>query len=405
MSRLLSEQSVQDDILKVEGRNSPAFPFVTRTHVPQRDWDRCIEVQQASLLQSWEWGEFKRSSGWSPYRLALHKIGERKVGYSPYHTNSTNPLVYGQVLYRSLPRLPFRVSIAYVPRGPVFFPEAAQEVNAERAFWRTVHAQSKRRGAIFLKVEPDVALEGAITRAVVDRKMIAPGFHPSGRLQPARTWVLDIAGSEDDILKGMKPKTRYNLRLAGRRGVVVRRAESYSDLQAFYALLQTTGARDEFGIHTLPYYASLWRTFGPGGSNSIAILLADHPDEAERAQGPIGGLLAFRFGQEAIYMYGASDNRGREHMPNYLLQWEAIRWARAHGCTLYDFWGIPDPPAEGDEEGADVSPINTRSGLRGVYWFKRGFGGREVEYPGAYDYVYNRLLYKIWMRWRGNNLG
>ena len=104
-------------------------------------------------------------------------------------------------------------------------------------------------------------------------------------------------------------------------------------------------------------------------------------------------------------MYGASDNRGREHMPNYLLQWEAIRWARSHGCALYDFWGIPDPPAEGDEEGAEVSPTNTRSGLRGVYWFKRGFGGREIEYPGTYDYIYNRLLYKIWMRWRGNNLG
>jgi lipid II:glycine glycyltransferase (peptidoglycan interpeptide bridge formation enzyme) len=112
-------------------------------------------------------------------------------------------------------------------------------------------------------------------------------------------------------------------------------------------------------------------------------------------------------------MYGASDNRGREHMPNYLLQWEAIRWAREHGCTLYDFWGIPDPPADDVEaeegrqgkESADVSPINARSGLRGVYWFKRGFGGREIEYPGAYDHIYNSLLYKLWMRWRGESLG
>jgi lipid II:glycine glycyltransferase (peptidoglycan interpeptide bridge formation enzyme) len=191
----------------------------------------------------------------------------------------------------------------------------------------------------------------------------------------------------------------------------VRRAQSESDLRAFYSLLEVTGQRDEFGIHTYPYYEHLWRTFGPFdklrtgsvGNDSVLVLLAEHPDTEERAKGPIAGLLALRFGREAIYMYGASDNRGREHMPNYLLQWEAIRWARENGCAVYDFWGIPDAPAE--DEGDDVSAINARSGLRGVYWFKKGFGGREIEYPGAYDYVYNSLLYRIWMKWRGSNLG
>jgi lipid II:glycine glycyltransferase (peptidoglycan interpeptide bridge formation enzyme) len=230
------------------------------------------------------------------------------------------------------------------------------------------------------------------------------GFRPSGRLQPARTIVLDLDRTEDDLLKAMKPKTRYNLRLAGRRGVEVRYAQSEGDLQAFYSLLQVTGERDDFGIHTYPYYEHLWRTFGPGESTSVLVLLAEHPDAEERAKGPIAGLLALRFGRETIYMYGASDNRGREHMPNYLLQWEAIRWARQHGCSVYDFWGIPDtPPTE--EETDEGSAINARSGLRGVYWFKKGFGGREIEYPGAYDYVYNSLLYRIWMRWRGSNLG
>ena len=166
-----------------------------------------------------------------------------------------------------------------------------------------------------------------------------------------------------------------------------------------------TGNRDEFGIHTFPYYEQMWRAFGPEGDNSVLVLLADHPDASERDTGPIAGLLALRFGREAIYMYGASDNRGREHMPNYLLQWEAIKWARQHGCALYDFWGIPDAPLEGDVENEQSSATNARSRLRGVYWFKKGFGGREVEYPGAYDYVYNRLGYMLWMRWRGANLG
>jgi lipid II:glycine glycyltransferase (peptidoglycan interpeptide bridge formation enzyme) len=267
-----------------------------------------------------------------------------------------------------------------------------------------VHSEARRRGSIFLKVEPDVALDERSTRAELDREMVDLGFRPSGRLQPARTIVLDLDRSEEELLKAMKPKTRYNLRLAGRRGVQVRRAETIEDLRTFYRLLEVTGERDEFGIHTFPYYEQLWNTFGPRGGDSLLVLLADHPQEGERAAGPIAGLLALRFGREAIYMYGASDNRGREHMPNYLLQWEAIKWAKEHGCSVYDFWGIPDAPSDEEGEG-EVSPVNARSGLRGVYWFKKGFGGREIEYPGAYDYVYKPLLYKVWMRWRGANLG
>jgi peptidoglycan pentaglycine glycine transferase (the first glycine) len=362
-------------------------------------WDPLISEQNASLLQSWRWGEFKQTSGWSPFRFGIR--------------SQSNPLIYGQVLYRSMPHMPFPVSIGYLPRGPVYFPGSQDDKEAEKSFWRAIHHESRKRGAVFLKVEPNIAISEATPETAVRARMAALGFQPSGRLQPARTWVLDIDRSEDDLLKGMKPKTRYNLRLAGKRGVTVRRATGLDDIKAFHALLEITGKRDEFGIHTYPYYEHLWRIFGPEGEGqradaSLVVLLADHPDEAERARGPIGGLLAFRFGHEAIYMYGASDNRGREHMPNYLLQWEAIRWAREHDCTLYDFWGIPDPPAEDGEEGkenADVSPINTRSGLRGVYWFKRGFGGREIEYPGAYDYIYNPLLYKLWLRWRGATLG
>jgi len=300
--------------------------------------------------------------------------------------------------------MPIPISIAYVPRGPIYFPAGDRSEGLERAFWWAVHAQARRLGTIFLKVEPEVTLDGPSMRKEMDTRMARLGFRPSGRLQPARTIVLDLTQSEEDLLKGMKPKTRYNVRLAGRRGVQVRRAATEGDLRAFYSLLAITGRRDEFGVHAFPYYEHLWRIFGPGGDNSALLLLADHPDEAERGAGPIAGLLAFKFGREAIYMYGASAERGREHMPNYLLQWEAIKWARDQHCKIYDFWGIPDPPGdEGDE--SEVSPINARSGLRGVYWFKKGFGGREVDYPGAYDHIYNPLLYKVWMRWRGANLG
>ncbi|HST06434.1 MAG TPA: peptidoglycan bridge formation glycyltransferase FemA/FemB family protein [Chloroflexia bacterium] len=407
MSRVSTEKSTEQEQQSRELEDISARSFVARAPLRPAEWDPILEANAGTLLQSWGWGEFKSATGWSPYRLAFHKTGSprvvKPVGYS--HPDSSTPMIYGQTLYRSVPRLPLRVSVGYMPRGPVYLAPARDNEEAEEAFWKRVHTASKKRGAIFLKVEPNIVLTEDLTKGAIDKKMGKMGFRPAGRLQPARTWVLDIAASEDDLLKGMKPKTRYNLRLAGRRGVTVRRAETLADLLAFHSMLETTGARDEFGIHTFPYYEQLWNTFGPGGDNNIAILLAEHPDEAERAHGPIAGLLAFRFGHEAIYMYGASSNRGREHMPNYLLQWEAIRWAKSHECTVYDFWGIPDPPAGGDDEGAEVSPINSRSGLRGVYWFKRGFGGRQIEYPGAYDYVYNPLLYKLWMRWRGSNLG
>jgi peptidoglycan pentaglycine glycine transferase (the first glycine) len=389
--------------------------YIASVSTRSSDWDRAIIERGGGLLQSWRWGEFKKASGWSPSRVMLGHLDALPNGQETL----SGPSICGQVLFRSVPKLPLPVSIAYMPRGPVSNRGQGSEFDAilnvaqgdvysdgraMRAFWQRVHTEARKHGAVFLKVEPDIPLDEHATRADVDRYMQALGFRPSGRLQPARTIVLDIDRSEDDLLKEMKPKTRYNLRLAGRRGVQVRRAETLDDLRTFYTLLEVTGDRDEFGIHTFPYYEQLWRTFGPEGDNSVLVLLAEHPDEAERAQGPVAGLLALRFGREAIYMYGASAIRGREHMPNYLLQWEAIRWAKEHGCARYDFWGIPDAPTDEAGEG-EVSPINARSGLRGVYWFKKGFGGREIEYPGAYDYVYNPLLYKIWMRWRGANLG
>lgn len=357
-------------------------------------WDALIAPAGASLLQSYAWGDFKRPSGWTPLRLA-HR--------TQHATRNSQYALAAQVLFRSIPRLPLPISVAYIPRGPIYLSQDVTQ-EEEAAFWRKVHSAARKRGAIFLKVEPDVHLDADNTKAKVDERMAAHGFRTASRLQPARTIVLDIMQSEDDLLKAMKPKTRYNLRLAGRRGVTVRAASSLEDLRSFFSLLEVTGERDEFGVHTFPYYQHMWETFGPDGSNTLLVLLANHPDEAERQAGPIAGLLALRYGREAIYMYGASDNRGREHMPNYLLQWEAIRWARNHGCAIYDFWGIPDPPSE-EDGGEDSSAINARSGLRGVYWFKKGFGGREIEYPGAYDYVYNRFLYKLWMRWRGANLG
>jgi lipid II:glycine glycyltransferase (peptidoglycan interpeptide bridge formation enzyme) len=155
-------------------------------------WDApLLRAEHASLLQSWRWGEFKRPAGWVPWRLMLYARGENGA--------PNRPLVAAQVLFRALPHLPLPVSIAYIPRGPVFFSD--EDGPARDAFWGAVHAECRRRGAIFLKVEPDTHLSERVTKAEVDRRMSALGFEPAGRLQPARTIVLDLGGGEDLLLK------------------------------------------------------------------------------------------------------------------------------------------------------------------------------------------------------------
>jgi len=184
----------------------------------------------------------------------------------------------------------------------------------------------------------------------------------------------------------MKPKTRYNIRLAERKGVTVREGTE-EDVQTFYRLSQVTSLRDDFPIHKEQYYLDAYRTFVPAGL--ARLFMAEYGGE------PLAGLMAFAFGRTAWYMYGASSNRQRNLMPNHLLQWSAIQWAKARGCETYDFWGIPDEIGL-DPSQADVAHERS-DGLWGVYRFKEGFGGSIVRYLGAYDCVYWKPVYALGM--------
>jgi lipid II:glycine glycyltransferase (peptidoglycan interpeptide bridge formation enzyme) len=216
----------------------------------------------------------------------------------------------------------------------------------------------------------------------------AYGFVPSEQtVQPRRTVIIDLMPDEDTILSQMKSKTRYNIRLAQRRDITVRQGNA-DDLPVFHRLLQATSERAGFGVHTLAYYAEAWRLFSP--SSSVALLLAQHGDS------PLATLMVFARGERAWYLYGASSDQERQRMPTYLLQWEAMRWARARGCRTYDLWGIPDLDADGIGSLAEAEEHGALSrGMGGLYRFKRGFGGQERRYVGAYDYVYNRPLYGL----------
>jgi lipid II:glycine glycyltransferase (peptidoglycan interpeptide bridge formation enzyme) len=177
--------------------------------------------------------------------------------------------------------------------------------------------------------------------------------------------MIDLTQEEDDLLDHMKAKTRYNLRLTNRRGVRVRLGTDI-DLAAFYRLYAETSQRDGFLIRPAAYYLDVWTQFLCAGR--ALLLLAEVEDE------PIAGLILFHFAQTAWYMYGASSDQHRNLMPNYLLQWEAIRLAKQLGCTQYDMWGAPDRLDAGDP-------------MWGVYRFKIGFGGETLRGMGAFDYA------------------
>ena len=185
----------------------------------------------------------------------------------------------------------------------------------------------------------------------------------------------------------MKPKCRYNIRLAEKKGITVR---AWDDIPAFHEMMTATGGRDKFGVHSQEYYQRAYDLFHPKGT--CELLVAEFEGE------PLASLMVFANGKRAWYVYGASNDMERNRMPTYLLQWEAIRWAKARGCDEYDLWGVPDE----NEETLESQFESRHDGLWGVYRFKRGFGGEVKRAAQAVDRVYNPLLYWAYLKLIGN---
>lgn len=321
------------------------------TNLSLEAWNTFLQrYPEAHLLQQGAWGQLKADFGWEPYTLANGDSG-------------------AQVLFRSLPG---GFSLGYIPKGPVG-PDWD-------SLWDELDDLCRTKRAVFLKVEPD-AWEPEFDRAAVLKQA---GFQPSPHsLQPPRTVALEIGGDEDEILAAMKQKTRYNIRLAARKDVAVHATD---DLDAFIEMMTVTGERDAFGVHAGAYYRRAYELFHPLGMAEL--LIASYRGE------PLAGLMVFARGKRAWYLYGASNNHERNRMPTYLIQWEAIRWAKARGCTSYDLWGVPDY----DEETLEAQFSDRSDGLWGVYRFKRGFGGQVLRAEGAWDKVYMPTLYRAY-RW------
>ena len=289
-------------------------------------WNQFIVQNSGSFLQSWQWGDFQEALGRKIWRIEIHGLKGLVIRHD----------------------LPFGKNYLYCPRGPI-----GEITNYTfQAFLEKVKKIAEEEKSIFLKIEPQNNFQFSIFNFQKSQKQI----------QPQKTLILDITKSEEELLKQMHQKTRYNVGLAQKKGVVVEISNSES--QAFFGLLKQTAKQDKFHLHPKEYYQKMLEF------DIIKLFLAKYQDKII-----VANLVCF-FGQTAVYLHGASDYNFRHLMAPYLLQWQAICQARKQGLKYYDFWGI-------DEKR-----------WPGVTRFKKGFGGQETAYPGAFDLIFQPWWYQ-----------
>ncbi len=318
----------------------------------EQEWEGFVGKQeQTSVLQSWHWREFLQAEGRSPLAFFVIHNGE----------------ILAALLVSKL-AFPGNKYYLYAPRGPVFKNGLTVEIREKvlRQIPEGLIKIEQFKDTIFLRCDPAVPAQ--------DINFHQVGFQKANKEpQPRQTVILDLTPEESDLLKQMKPKARYNLRLAERYGLQVMHGRGEQDLESFYTLLTKTGERNSFFAHPRGYYFNLWRQLP---ADVFRLYLAEYQGKF------VGGIMVVSYGSQAIYLHGASDYESRSLMSPYLLQWQAIKDAKARGCLTYDLWGVA--PRE-----------SLNHPWLGITRFKEGFGGKYVEYVGAYDYIYRPNWYRI----------
>ena len=320
------------------------------------EWDAFVTAQpRAHVLQLANWGALKAAYGWRVVRVGLVEDDELVAG--------------AQILLRMLPA-ELLGTMAYLPMGPY-----VTNSRYESALWEIIHRRARRERAKFLKWEPGIYLDDT-----------APDFaklkfrRSPQTIQPPRTIVIDVRGDDDTIMGRMNQGTRRKIRQSLKNEVRYWQGAK-ADVAKFTAMMQTTGSRNEFGVHEPAYYEMAYDLFVPQGQ--AALFMAEHEGD------PLAGIMVFALGKWAWYLYGASSSVKRNLMATYGVQWQALQWARARGCQYYDLWGVPDE----DESYLEAQFQNRSDGLWCVYGFKRGWGGDVVRAAGTVDRAYDMLIY------------
>jgi len=336
------------------------------------DWN--VQIRQlpgAHFLQTKEWAEVKAEVGWRREEITILNSDGTVTAAAQLLIRSWRPLPLGP-----------SIQIGYVPRGPLadwHDPEIRVRMLTE------VEKVARKDKLVFVKIDPEIRVnlatsspqdqnQASTAEAIVNLLTQRKWKYSPEQVQFKNTMVLNLTGDEASWLARMKPKTRYNLRLALKNGVTVRKA-TREDLPLLYQMYAETAHRDGFIIRPESYYLNVWSKFMQADMAEALI--------AEWEGVPLAGLVMFILASRCWYVYGMSTGEQREKMPNYLLQWEAMRIAQQRGCMIYDLWGAPDQ-------------IDPSDRMYGVYRFKEGLGAEFVSTIGAWDFPIRPGLYFLY---------
>lgn len=318
----------------------------------KEQWNQFVIENKGCFLQSWQWAEFQKSLSRKIWLIEKPNLKSLVIKHD----------------------LPLNKNYLYCSRGPVGQGKIED-------FLAEVKEIAQKEKSIFFKIEPgrfkarpfdhDLASQGHEV-SMTSLKSFTKGraLKNAKEIQPSQTIILDISQSEEELLKQIHQKTRYNLRLAQKKGVVIEQNNNQASLDIFLKLSKQTAQRDKFHLHDQGYYQKMLEILGSEGM--VKIFLAKYQGRVIAAN-----LICF-FGQIGYYLHGASDYDFRNLMAPYLLQWQVILLAKEQGFKYYDFWGI------------------NQQKWPGVTRFKRGFGGQEISCPGAFDLVYHPVWYGIY---------
>ncbi len=346
-------------------------------------WNSLIaSLPMPHLLQTWEWAQVKNKFGWQ----ALPFVWQAEPG------GRSAPVAAAMLLKRSIPVGGFarRMSVLYIPKGPNLDWDN-QSLRAR--VLDDLQAYARRQGSIFVKIDADVPLGRGVPGSpdafedplgdLVQKELLHRGWlFSKDQIQFRNTVLVDLTPSEEDMLARMKQKSRYNIRLAQKKGVTVR-IGSEADAALLYRMYAETSVRDDFLIRAEEYYRTVWLTFGKNRPGACEARPFSEPLIAEVEGEPVAAISLFYFSGQAVYLFGMSRDVHREKMPNALLQWEAMRRAKSFGCWSYNLWGAPDE-------------FNESDGLWGVFRFKEGLGGDVLRTIGAWDYAPSPMFYRMY---------
>lgn len=312
-------------------------------------------------LQTWEWGDFRKSTGVSVARLGVFEGNVLKRGF--------------QVTFHPIPLL--GQNAGYFPKGEM--PDDNQIAALKEL--------AKQHNALFIKMEPNIAQKVGTpsAHAHIHKFLTENGAQPGRALFTKYSFLLDLTPSEEKLFENLKSKTRYNVNLAAKKGVQIFENTSLEGIEQYLDILKETTSRQGFYAHNEAYFKNMFENLG--GTGMMRIFNAVY-------QGKIlVSWIIFIHNGVLYYPYGASRRENRDVMASNLMMWEMIKFGKAQGCTHFDMWGSLGPEPD------------KKSSWYGFHRFKEGYGGDLVEFLGTYDLVINPSLYGLFrlgdnLRWK-----